>query len=142
MKRILNFSLLAIFLLTVSSCEKGLSDLNQNRTSPTTLDPVLMLNTAVLNSSFSTKSLFFDIAIVQQIVTPNGGVLSGGNFNADYRGDQGLWGSYYTGVIKNTKDAILNAKAWNILPILYKLDLVGISFAFRIASFGVHITQV
>lgn len=88
MKRILNYSILAIFLLTVSSCEKGLADLNQNRTSPTTLDPVLMLNTAVLNSSFSTKSLFFDIAIAQQIVTPNGGVLAGGNFNADYRGDR------------------------------------------------------
>lgn len=134
MKRILNISIFAIFLLTVSSCDKGLSDLNQNRTSPTTLDPVLILNTAVLNASFSNKSLFFDIAIVQQMVSPNGGVLAGGNFNADYRGDQGLWGGYYTGVIKNTKDAILKTKDIPARSNLYNMGRIFQAFAFMVLT--------
>ncbi|CAN5732987.1 SusD/RagB family nutrient-binding outer membrane lipoprotein [soil metagenome] len=134
MKRILNISMLAIFLLTVSSCEKGLSDLNKNKTSPTTLDPVLMLNTAVINSSFSSKSLYFDIAIVQQMVSPNGGVLAGGNFNADYRGDQGIWGSYYTGVIKNTKDAILKSKDLPSRSNLYNMSRIFQAFAFMVLT--------
>lgn len=134
MKKILIYSIAAIFFFSVSSCEKGLSDLNQNRTSPITLDPVLMLNTAVLNSSFSGKTLFFDIAIVQQIVTPNGGVLAGGNFNADYRGDQGLWGSYYTSVIKNTKDAILKAKDIPSRSNLYNMGRIFQAFAFMVLT--------
>lgn len=134
MKRILNISLLAIFLLTVSSCDKGLSDLNQNKTSPTTLDPVLMLNTAVLNASYPGKTLFFDIAIVQQMVSPNGGVLAGGNFNADYRGDQGLWGAYYTNVIKNTKDAVLKAKAIPARSNLYNMGRIFQAFAFMVLT--------
>lgn len=134
MKRILNISILAIFLLTVSSCEKGLTELNQNKTSPTTLDPVLILNTAILNASFPAKTLYFDIAIVQQIVTPNGGVLSGGNFNADYRGEQGLWGNYYTGVIKNTKDAILKTKDLPARSNLYNMGRIFQAFAFMVLT--------
>lgn len=134
MKKILNISILAIFLVTVSSCDKGLSELNQNRTSPTTLDPVLILNTAVLNASFASKSLYFDIAIVQQMVSPNGGVLAGGNFNADYRGEQGLWGSYYTGVIKNTKDAILKTKDIPARSNLYNMGRIFQAFAFMVLT--------
>jgi hypothetical protein len=134
MKKILNISVLAIVLLTVSSCDKGLSELNQNRTSPTTLDPVLILNTAVLNASFASKSLYFDIAIVQQMVSPNGGVLAGGNFNADYRGEQGLWGSYYTSVIKNTKDAILKTKDIPARSNLYNMGRIFQAFAFMVLT--------
>src|ERR1043165_10216349 len=83
MKKIVNYSLLVWSLFLLASCEKGLSDLNVNTTSPTTLDPALLLNQAVINTSFPAKSLVFDVGIVQQLVTPNGGVLAGANFNQD-----------------------------------------------------------
>ena len=35
--------------------------------------------------SFPTRSVIFDMGIVQQMVSPNGGVLAGANFNQDSR---------------------------------------------------------
>ena len=85
MKKILNYSLFAFFLLFISSCDKGLSDLNVNKTSPTAIDPLYQLNNAIINTSFSTSTLVYDMGIVQQMITPNGGVLAGANFNQDNR---------------------------------------------------------
>ncbi len=70
MTKIIKYSWLAIFLLFASSCDKGLEKININRTDPTSVDPVLLLNNAVLNSSFNTPTLLFDIAAVQQMITP------------------------------------------------------------------------
>ena len=106
MKKILNYSLLALLLLSAFSCEKGLEDLNKNKTSPTAVDPASLLNNAIINISFPTRSVLFDIGIVQQMVTPNGGVLAGANFNQDSRDQPGLWATYYENVIKYTRDVI------------------------------------
>ena len=83
MKKILNYSLLCFFLLFISSCDKNLSDLNINKTSATSIDPVFQLNTAIINSSFPTITLTYDMGIVQQLISPNGGVLAGANFSQD-----------------------------------------------------------
>ena len=52
------------------------------------------------------------MGIVQQMVTPNGGVLAGANFNQDSRDATlaGLWSAYYQNVIKYTHDAIVKTK--------------------------------
>src|SRR5574339_775820 len=102
MKKIINYSLLVVLLTCVASCDKGFDDLNKNKVSPTTLDPALLLNSAVINTSFPVKSLVFDIGIVQQMVTPNGGVLAGANFNIDSRDvvTPPIWIAYYQNVIK------------------------------------------
>jgi Starch-binding associating with outer membrane len=110
MKKILNYSLLAVLLLSAFSCEKGLSDLNKNKTSPTSVDPASLLNNAIINISFPTRSVQFDVGIVQQMVTPNGGVLAGANFNQDSRDQPGLWATYYENVIKYTRDVIGRTK--------------------------------
>lgn len=96
-----------IILFFFVSCDKGLSDLNVNETNSTSLDPVLLLNQAIINTSFPVKSLVFDVGVVQQMVSPNGGVLAGANFNQDSRDitTQPLWTAYYQSVIKNTYDA-------------------------------------
>lgn len=107
MKKIFNYSLVALFLLIMSSCEKDLDKLNTNVTSPTAIDPVFQLNTALFNNSFPGSTLVYDVGIVQQIVTPNSGVLAGANFNQDNRDiTQQLWQAYYRNVIRNTKDVI------------------------------------
>jgi len=112
MKKIVNYSLLVWSLLIMASCEKGLSDLNVNKTSPTGLDPALLLNQAIINTSFPAKTLVFEVGIVQQMVTPNGGVLAGANFNQDSRDvtSQPVWTAYYQSVIKNTRDALVRSK--------------------------------
>src|SRR5690242_13566998 len=104
MKKIFNYSLLAVLLLTVASCDKGLTELNRNTTSPTAIDPVFQLNNAIINGSFPTGTLNYEIGIVQQVISPNGGVLAGANFNQDNRalGGGSIWQTYYRNVIRNT----------------------------------------
>ena len=68
---------------------KKLEDVNVNKVNPTSLDPVLLLNNAIINTSFPTKTVIYEASIVQQMVTPNGGVLAGGNFNQDRRDETG-----------------------------------------------------
>ncbi len=106
MKKLINYSLLA-FVFFLGSCNQDLDELNINKTSPTAIDPVFQLNNAVIYTSFPAVTLFYEIGIVQQIVTPNSGVLTGANFNQDNRGNtQLLWQAYYRNVIRNTNDVM------------------------------------
>jgi hypothetical protein len=136
MKKIVNYSLLVWSLLITASCEKGLSDLNVNRTSPTGLDPALLLNQAVINSSFPVKTMVFDLGIVQQMVTPNGGVLAGANFNQDSRDvtTQPLWTAYYQSVIKNTHDALVRSKDIAARSNMYNMVRIYQSYVFMILT--------
>ncbi len=61
MKKIFNYSLALFLLLFITSCDKGLDDLNKNRTTPTAIDPVFQLSNAVVNSSFPTASIIFEM---------------------------------------------------------------------------------
>lgn len=134
MKRIINYSLLIALMLFAASCEKGLEGLNKNKTSPTSVDPALLLNNAIFNVSFPTRSVIFDMGIVQQIVSPNGGVLAGANFNQDSRDQPGIWASYYQNVIKYTHDAILKTKDNPARSNLYNMARIIQAYAFMILT--------
>ncbi len=109
MKKIFNFCLLALFLTMITSCEKGFDELNKSKTSATEIDPAFVLNNAVINSSVVT--LIYEIGVVQQIISPNSGVLTGANYNQDNRATtDDNWQSYYRNVIRNTKDIIVRTK--------------------------------
>ena len=111
MKKLYNCSLILSLLILISSCDKGLSDLNKNKTSPTAIDPAFQLNNAVINASFPTATMVYEIGIVQQVISPNGGVLAGANFNQDNRSLGGtIWQAYYRNVIRNTRDVIAATK--------------------------------
>lgn len=128
---------LAITILFFSaSCEKGLSDLNVNGTNSTSLDPVLLLNQAIINTSFPVKSLVFDVGIVQQMISPNGGVIAGANFNQDSRDitTQPLWTAYYQSVIKNTYDARTRSKDMENRSNLYNMTRIYESYVFMILT--------
>jgi hypothetical protein len=106
MKKIVQYSLLVILIFT-ASCDKGFDELNKDKTLPTAIDPIFQLNNAVVFSSFPGGTLNYELGIVQQIITPNSGVLVGANFNQDNRDNtQLLWQNYYRNVIKNTSDVI------------------------------------
>ena len=136
MKKILNYCLLVIFLTVITSCEKGLESLNINRVSPTSLDPTLLLNNAIINTSFPTKTVTYEEAIVQQLVSPNGGVLAGGNFNQDSRDVTGAptWAVYYQNVIKYTHDAIVKTKDVAARANLYNMARIWQAYAFMILT--------
>ena len=136
MKKILNYTLLVGLLVCAVSCDKGLEGLNKNKTSPTVIDPALLLNNAVINTSFPVKSLVFDIGVVQQMVTPNGGVLAGANFNQDSRDitNAPIWAAYYQNVIKYTHDVILNTKSLTSRTNLYNMARIFQAYAFMVLT--------
>ena len=136
MKKIYKYILLIIALGTAVSCEKGLEGLNVNRVNPTTLDPVLLLNNAIINASYPARTQIYEMAIVQQMVTPNGGVLAGGNFNQDSRdGTIGaIWGAYYQNVIKYTHDVISKTKDVAARSNLYNMARIWQAYVFMILT--------
>src|SRR5690606_20267850 len=73
----------------------------------TSIDPAFQLNAAIVGCAYPNGSLVYDMGVVQQIVTPNSGLVSGANYNQDNRTlTQELWQGYYRNVIKNTRDVI------------------------------------
>ena len=123
-------------VLAIISCTKDLSEININRVNPTTLDPALLLNNAIINTSFPTKTQIYEMSIVQQMVTPNGGVLAGGNFNQDSRDVTGapVWAVYYQNVIKYTHDAIAKTKDDPARANLYNMARIWQAYAFMILT--------
>lgn len=108
MKKILKYTFLLGVLLTFhTSCDQDFDEINTSQTGATAIDPVFQLNNAVINTSFPGATLVYEIGIVQQIISPNSGVLTGANYNQDNRAStQSLWQGYYRNVIRNTRDVI------------------------------------
>jgi hypothetical protein len=136
MKKIAHYISLIVLVLFTASCEKKLGELNVNETNPTSLDPAILLNQAIINTSFPVKSLVFDMGIVQQMITPNGGVLAGANFNQDSRDvtTQPLWTAYYQSVIKNSYDALTRAKEMPTRTNMYNMARIYQSYVFMILT--------
>lgn len=136
MKKIIKFFIPLFLLIGVVSCEKGFDQLNQNKTNPTSLNPALLLNNAIINSSYPVKSLVFDIGIVQQIISPNGGVLTGANFNQDSRDvtTPPIWAAYFQNVIKHTHDVIARTKNDPTRANLYQMARIYQAYTFMVLT--------
>lgn len=136
MKKIINYSLLITVVIFAVSCEKGLEGLNKNKTSPTAVDPALLLNNAIIQMSYPTRTVIYDVGIVQQMVTPNGGVLAGANFNQDSRDGTAaaIWTVYYQNVIKYTHDAIVKSKDVPARKNLYNMARIFQAYAFMVLT--------
>ena len=118
------------------ACDKGFDELNRNKTAPTAIDPVFQLNTAVINAALpGTPSLAYESSIVQQIVTPNSGVLTGANFNQDNRDNtQALWQGFFRNVIRNTKDIINKTRGVADRSNLYHMTRIFQAYAFMVLT--------
>lgn len=108
MKKIFKYTfLLGVLLMFHTSCDQDFDEINTSQTGATAIDPVFQLNNAVINTSFPGATLVYEIGIVQQIISPNSGVLTGANYNQDNRAStQALWQAYYRNVVRNTRDVI------------------------------------
>lgn len=139
MKKIYSYLLISFFIVLASSCDKGFDELNINKTAATAINPAFTFNNALINASFPAGIVQYEMGIVQQMVTPNSGVVAGANFNQDNRdATQQLWQRYYrtvvlftTDVIKTVKDVparsnLLNmARIWKAYAFIVLTDTYG-----------------
>lgn len=103
---------LLTLLLVALACDDAYDELNTNVVDPTAIDPIFQLNNAIIESAFPNTTLVYDLGIVQQITTPNSGVLVGANFNQDNRiVTEQTWQNYYRNVIKETRDILSDEEA-------------------------------
>src|SRR6218665_293998 len=111
MKKIYSYLLISFFIVLASSCDKGFDELNINKTAATAINPVFTFNNALINASFPAGIVQYEMGIVQQMVTPNSGVVAGANFNQDNRdATQQIWQRYYRTVVLYTTDVIKTVK--------------------------------
>ena len=136
MKQIIKYSFFLTIVLFASSCDKRFDDLNTNKVNPTSIDPLYQLNNAVVNASFpASTALAYDMGVVQQIISPNNGVLNGANFNSDNRGNtQVLWQNHYRNVIRNTNDVIVKTKSDPNRANLYQMARIFQAYAYMVLT--------
>jgi hypothetical protein len=106
MKKKLNISILVLLMIFVAACDNGFDELNTSKSGAISLDPVFVLNNAIINSSPGSSHVYEE-AIVQQWFSTNTGVLEGGNFNKVNVNNTPLnWNAYYQNVIRYTSDVL------------------------------------
>lgn len=135
MKNIFKIMLLALPVLGLTSCDKGFDELNVNKTAATAINPVFTLNNALINASFPSGTVQYEIGVVQQMVSPNSGVLTGANFNQDNRdGTSQVWQRFYRSVVRNTADVINATKATPARSNLYNMARIWQAHAFMVLT--------
>lgn len=138
MKNRTNIFLVLAMALSILSCEKDFDEINTNTVDPTSesVDAVYVLNNALIGLSFpSGTNIYYESAVVQQIVTPNSGFVSGANYNQDNRNNTGdLWDDYYQTVIKHTGDVINQVKDDPEQSNLYNITRIIEAYAFMVLT--------
>lgn len=138
MKKVRLLTPFCALLICLSGCEKGFDQLNVNPTAATALNPVFTFNNAIINTSFPASILIFEEPIVQQIFTPNSGIIAGGNYNIDNRGSAGanaaLWQRYYRDVIRYLVDGLDKTKSDANRSNLYNMMRIWKAYAFMVLT--------
>jgi hypothetical protein len=123
MKKLLILFTVCLF---ATSCDEGFDEINTNKVDPTSLAPSFVMNKAIIATTYldggsTLGMLTYHFPIVQQIVTPYGSSLSGGNYDQINNSNTPLvWTNYYRNVVKNliavldqTKDAPRQSNIYN-----------------------------
>lgn len=125
-------------LLTTSSCDKGFDELNVNPTAATAINPVFTFNNAIVSTAFPFSTVVFEHPIVQQMFSPNSGVLAGGNFNIDNRGPAGpnaaIWQGYYQNVVRYLVDVLAQTKTDSRRSNLYNMARIWKAYVFMVLT--------
>jgi len=135
MKKAIIYIFSLALICFVSSCDKGFDELNVNKTAATSVNPVFILNNAAINASVPAQVVQYEMGIVQQMVSPNSGVLTGANFNQDNRdATSPTWQRYYRSVIRNTVEVINATKANAARANLYQMARILQAYSFMILT--------
>ena len=119
------FISLAAAICLLVSCDKGFDDLNINKVDPIALNPQFEMNNAIILTTYPDNfqtlgMLTYNFPIVQQIVTPFGSSLSGGNYNIFNPANSNLvWVNFYQNVLKRNLDVVVKTKDVPTLSNLY-----------------------
>src|SRR5688500_4111528 len=137
MKKILRYNAILLAILFMTSCVVGYDELNTSKVAPLDIDPAYQLNNALLNingGGFAGGSqLIYDLGVVQQLISPNSGVLAGANYNQDNRSaTQTLWQGYYRNCVKNTVDVLEKTKEDPDRANLYQMARILNSYVFMV----------
>ncbi len=103
MKRL---TILLAICLFATSCDEGFDEINTNKVDPTSLAPSFVLNKAIISTTYNSGGetlgmLTYHFPIVQQIVTPYGSSLSGGNYDQiNNSNTDRVWTNFYRNVVK------------------------------------------
>ncbi|GAB3994463.1 SusD/RagB family nutrient-binding outer membrane lipoprotein [Spirosoma daeguense] len=139
MKKTVLYIPLVALLVSLSGCEKGFDQLNTNPTAATALNPIFTFNNAIINTTPPSASvLIFEEPIVQQMFSPNSGIISGGNFNIDNRGAAGanaaLWQRYYRDNVRYLVDALAKTKTDASRQNLYNMMRIWKAYVFMVLT--------
>lgn len=122
-------------LLIVFSCDSGFDELNTSKTGAISIDPAFVLNNAVIFSSPPAGTLNYEVGIVQQLISPNTGVLLGANFNqVNINATNQVWINYYQNVIKYTHDVITRTEEDPARKNLYNMARILQANAFMVLT--------
>ena len=130
MKKIHVLPILIWFIFCMCSCDKNFEKINTNPVLATSLDPVYQFSNAQLTSVITTAH--YEGEIVQQIITPFGGVLEGGNRNTvNERNTTLAFDNLLPGSIKNLTDVINRLKDNPSRINLYNMARIWRAYCFQ-----------
>ncbi|ACT92256.1 SusD/RagB family nutrient-binding outer membrane lipoprotein [Dyadobacter fermentans] len=131
---------LLLSLTLVTGCDEGFDEINTNKVDPTSLAPSLMLNKAIIATTYldgvsTLGMLCYNFGIVQQVITPYGSSLSGGNYNQLNNSNSPLvWVNFYRNVIKQLVAVTEQTKADPMSANIYHAARIWKAYAFMILT--------
>ena len=141
MKAISKYTLAAMLSLgLITGCDQGFDEINTNKVDPTSLAPSLILNKAIISTTYldgvsTLGMLTYNFGIVQQIITPYGSSLSGGNYNQFNNANTPLvWVNFYRNVIKQVVAVTDQTKDDPMQSNTYQAARIWKAYAFMILT--------
>jgi hypothetical protein len=130
MKRLFLFICLAGIL--ISGCDKGFEKVNTNPIQATSLDPAYLLTSAQLGAMIYT--IQYQDPIVQQLNTPFGSSLEGGQHNIWFEPGDGtsVFTNIYTNCIKSLADIISRTQDDPARSNLYNMARIWKAYCFQV----------
>lgn len=131
---------LVLILTTLTGCDEGFDEINTNKVDPTTLSPSFVMNKAIIDATYqdgfgTLQMLCYNFGIVQQIITPYGSSLAGGNYNQNVVANTPLvWQNYYRNVVKQIVDVVEKTKADDTQSNLYHAARIWKAYTFMIIT--------
>ena len=131
---------LLLSLSLLSGCDEGFTELNTNLVNPTSLAPSLVLNKAIISTTYldgfgTLGMLTYNFGIVQQIITPYGSSLSGANYDQVNNGNTPLvWVNFYRNVLKQVVAVLDQTKSDPLQINTYNAARIWKAYAFMILT--------
>ena len=122
------------------ACDENFDKINTNKVDPTSLAPTFVMNKAIISTTYldgvsALGMLCYNFGIVQQVITPYGSSLSGGNYNQFNNANTPLvWVNFYRNVIKQIVAVVDQTKSDPAQLNTYNAARIWKAYAFMILT--------